>query len=277
MQYPSSRGAVILPGLLCLAISLSASLGPDVRLERTQMEEFLLRARIVKTRPAGKGITNSLRATLDDGRITHDAHVQRVDSWQAEFKGAAGVEVDFRDSYRFNIAAYRLDRLLDLGMVPVSVEREFENSPAAFTWWVDEVIMDEAQRRKKKMSLDHDSQYGHQIYRMRTFDHLIDNIDRNSGNMLWTPGWKLWLIDHSRAFGVRKGLRAPKTLDRFDARLLAKLRVIKDQALVEALSPYVQKGRIAALLARRASILKLAQDLIARKGEAAVLFVPGLK
>ena len=45
MQYPSSRGAVILPGLLCLAISLSASQGPNVRLERTQMEEFLLIAR----------------------------------------------------------------------------------------------------------------------------------------------------------------------------------------------------------------------------------------
>ena len=41
-----------------------------------------------------------------------------------------------------------------------------------------------------------------QLQVVRVFDELIQNRDRNQGNILWTSDWKMWLIDHTRAFGV---------------------------------------------------------------------------
>ena len=50
------------------------------------------------------------------------------------------------------MAAYRLDRLLGLNLVPVSVGRLYRGHTAAFTWWIDDVMMDEGERLKKKLA-----------------------------------------------------------------------------------------------------------------------------
>ena len=97
---------------------------------------------------AGKGVTGTLRATLSDGTITHDASIQTIDESMREFRSNRGTEFNFVDSWRYNVAAYRLDRLLEIGMTPPSVERNYQNKPGAFTWWVDDVLMDEGARLK---------------------------------------------------------------------------------------------------------------------------------
>src|SRR5207302_376780 len=86
-------------------------------------ERFLIEARIVSEGPAGKGIGNSKKAMLTDGRRSHAAHIQQIDIYMPEFLGKDGSrEKDFKDSWKFNVAAYRLARLLNLtDMVPVSV------------------------------------------------------------------------------------------------------------------------------------------------------------
>ena len=96
------------------------------------------------------GINNTRRATLSDGRITHDAHIQTVDISKTVFQPARGpAELNFKDTYRYNIAAYRLARLLGLNHVPVSVERRLGRDLAAVTWWVDDVLMDEGAQFKR--------------------------------------------------------------------------------------------------------------------------------
>ena len=109
------------------------------QLTREQMEQFLLNARILGERSAGKGITGSKRVVMTDGTYTHDAHVQDIDVFKAEYRTHEGVEKNFRDSYKFNIAAYRLDKMMDLNIVPVCVPREVNGKPAAVDWWVDNV------------------------------------------------------------------------------------------------------------------------------------------
>ena len=56
---------------------------------------------------------------------------------------------------------------------------------------------------------------------MRVFDELIQNRDPNAGNLLWTSDWKMWLIDHTRAFRLAKELLKPEALERveFDDRI----------------------------------------------------------
>ena len=103
-------------------------------------------AEIIRLERLRIGVTHSRRATLSlDGRL-HDAHVQTVDVLKHETRVRGRTEPALRDCYRFNIAAYRLDRMLGLGMVPVSVERVVEGEQAAVTWWVDDVLMMERDR-----------------------------------------------------------------------------------------------------------------------------------
>ena len=120
----------------------------------TRIEEFLKTADVVRAEPVGKGVTETWRLTLKDGEITHDASFQSVDERApAKDLGGGRTEVNFVDSYRYNIAAYRLARLLGLDdMVPASVERKWRTKTGAFTWWVDDVLMDEDEMKEKGLN-----------------------------------------------------------------------------------------------------------------------------
>ncbi len=86
---------------------------PHVRsLSPSEMETFLLKARILDIKDAGGGVTGSQRVKLSDGTLTHDAHVQSVDISKPVFEAGQHTELNFKDTYRFNIAGYRLARLL---------------------------------------------------------------------------------------------------------------------------------------------------------------------
>jgi hypothetical protein len=54
-------------------------------------------------------------------------------------------------SYKFNIAGYRLARLIGIENTPVYIERKVGGKTCSVSWWVDDVMMDEADRKKKKM------------------------------------------------------------------------------------------------------------------------------
>jgi hypothetical protein len=238
---------------------------------RAQMEEFLLKARIGQPKNLSAGITNSQRAMLNDGNLSHEAHIQTVDISKTYFQTIQGTEVNFRDCYKFNVAAYELDKLLDLNMVPVSVERKVGNM-AAVTWWVDDVLMTELERKKKRAEPADQHFWNQQMYVCRVFDQLIYNTDRNLGNLIITKDWKVWMIDHTRAFRLMKDLRSPKDLVQCDRRLLAKLRELNKETLSARLHRYLTPQEIDGLLARRDRIVKFFDEQIAQKGEAVVLF-----
>ena len=167
----------------------------SVALAPAQMEEFLLRAKVVSTRGVDVGTTNTRRATLSDGVLTHDAQIQTIDRMWAKFEPPGQPpEFNFIDSYRFNIGAYRVSLLLGLDNVPMSVERSYQGRRAAVTWWIDDVMMDDGTRVKKQVRSPDTERTAMQIHVMRVFDELIANRDRNLGNVLWTSDWKLWMM-----------------------------------------------------------------------------------
>src|SRR5262245_149953 len=97
---------------------------PPVILGDAQIEAFLGAGKLSHERGTAKGVTNTRRVTLTDGTITHDAQIQNIDEYKAVFETPKGSELNFRDSWRYNVAAYRLDRLLGINMIPVSVKRD---------------------------------------------------------------------------------------------------------------------------------------------------------
>jgi hypothetical protein len=245
-----------------------------LRLSPEAIETFLLKARIGSTRSAGGGVTDSLRATLTDGALTHDAQIQSVDVSKARFEAGKASEVNFRDSFKYNIAAYRLSRLLGMDNVPVSVERRVDGKPAAVTWWLDDVAMDERERTAKRTMGPQPLRTSMQLQMMQVFDELIQNKDRNPGNVVWTSDWKLWLIDHTRAFRTGKELANPDELARCDRVFLQRLRQLTAKALNDAMRGALSAYEREALLARRDLLVKHYDERIARVGEASVLFEP---
>ena len=255
-----------------LAVQEGAAVARPV-LTDAQMEDFLLNAQMSNMRAINKGVTNTRRATLSDGQTTHDAHIQTVDISKALFKPDKGpAEMNFKDFYGFNIAGYRLARLLGLDNVPVSVERRVQGTPAAVTWWLDGTLMDEGERRKKQPTGGLSPKTAGHIHVMRVFDELIANTDRNAGNLYWTTDGDMWMIDHTRAFRLDKKLRTPKLLERCERGLLEKMRALTAETVTGAVGDSMNKSEIEAMLARRDEIVKLFEGMIAQRGEGAILY-----
>jgi hypothetical protein len=220
-------------------------------LSDAEIERFLLNARVVRTRGTPKGVTNSLRATLTDGKLTHDAQIQTVEISKREFQGRRGVEFNFRDSWSFNIAAYKLDRMLGLNLVPVSVKRNWRTDQAAYTWWIDDIEMDEGERQKQRIAPAKPEYWNQQMQLVRVFDQLIYNTDRNLGNLLIAKDWRVWAIDHTRAFRQADKLREPDNLTRCDRQVLERMKQLDKASLKRELNEYLSDWDIDALLARR--------------------------
>jgi len=227
------------------------------KLTDAQIEDFLLHAKVTKTKGAKKGVTATLRATMTDGKLTHDAQIQNIDERQQVFSGSGGTtEFDFRDSWSFNVAGYRVDRLIGMNMVPVSVERKWNYKDAAFTWWIDDVVMDEEARLKQKTEPPDTNVWNQQMQMVRVFDELIANVDRNLGNLLITKEWRLWPIDHTRAFRTNKDLKKPLNVTHADRAVVERMKALDKESLRKATSKYLTTFQIDALLARRDAIVK---------------------
>ena len=241
-------------------------------LSPAEMEAFLLDAELSDVRDAGAGVTGSQRATASDGRLTHDVHIQAVDVSRSIFAvPGARVELNFRDFYRYNIAAYRLAALLGIDNVPVSVLRRIDGRPAAVTWWVDDVAMTERERIDQRTLGPDPGRTSRQFYTQYVFDELIQNRDRNQGNMLWTSDWKMWLIDHTRAFRQDVELTRPERMTRIERELLENLRGLTPDVLEAALEDSLTRRERSSLMRRRDLLLRHFDDRIARLGEPGVV------
>ena len=239
------------------AISRVQSPPPDPTslLTDSEIERFLLNADVVKTKTTSKGITGSLQATLSDGKTTHYAHIQSIDESKREFQSMRGTEFNFRDSWTFNVVGYKLDRLLGLNLVPVSVSRRYQSKASAFTWWVDDVMMDEGDRLKKKIQPPSSKDWNEQMQLVRLFDQLIANVDRNMGNLLISKEWRVWAIDHTRAFRTYDTLKSPQNVTRCERQVFARLQQLDKATLKREVGSFLDDWQIRSLLARRDAIV----------------------
>ncbi len=263
---------IVLASCLAAAALIAWQDTPSPRnLSREEMEQFLRQAKVIRSRGISTGITGSKRLTLSDGDLTHDAHFQTIDEFKPRFESALGTEINFRDSYKYNIAAYHLDKLLTLNMIPVSIERKIGGQTGSLTWWVDNVLMMEKDRYQKKIEPPNIDDWNDQMYQVRVFNELVYNTDPNLGNLLITNDWKLWMVDFSRAFRLYKSLRSPENLARIDRRFYEGLRKLDENTLSKEMGRYLTKPEIQGVLGRRDKIIEFFDKEIAAKGEAAVI------
>ncbi len=252
--------------------NLASGQSPE-KLTEEQMRDFLLKGEIVSGKPAPKGVTSPSRLTLRYGTITHEAGFQSIDEYKAYKQFDNGTtEMNFRDSYKYDIAAYELAKLLGLGdMMPVTVERNWKRNPGAISWWLTS-MMDEKQRQEKHIAIPDPEAWYKQTRKMTVFENLVYDTDRNGTNVLITADWHLYMIDFSRAFRLQRTLKDPKALSQCDRQLLQKLRKLDAAEVTEKTKKWLTKDEIKGLMARRDKIVALFDALIATKGENAVLY-----
>ena len=240
-----------------------------------EVEGFLKKARFVAKEPLGAGVTGSLKVTLQQGDKKQFGVLKVVDQKRPGLKrNAAGdMELDFQDSWRTEIAAYELDKLLQLGMVPATILREspYESKPASLQLWV-EASLSEEKRRKQSIIPPDPQKWADQLAKMEMFDALIYNVDRNPGNLLINESFDVRLIDHSRSFRPNTELRNKEDLMRFSRSMLARIKDLNQAAIGKKLGDYISLSQIQGLLKRRQLILDRADEMVKKYGENAILF-----
>ena len=226
-----------------------------------EYEEFLRTARIERFAAIPVGVTHPRRAYFAPGGLAGSAAVKNL---------PPGNRQGFWESSKSEIAAYELDRLLGLDMVPPTVERRVENDLVSVQLWVDgcRVLRDVDQHDP------HDAEaWNRQVYRQRVFDNLVANIDENSGNILVDPLWNMVLVDHSRCF-ASDAMPFEKEMTRIDRPLLEKLKALDETTLTARLKPWVLGGgSVRQVLKRRDRIVARFEARIRELGEDRV-FVP---
>ena len=156
-----------------------------------------------------------------------------------------------------DVAAYRLDRLLDLDMVPVTTLRSVNDTEGSLQF-LPEKFSDEAQRSKSGRGSSARCELPWQWGAMYVFDVLIYNEGRNPERMLYDPSrWSLILIEHERAFKNAKGRpshlkNAPVNVTDGWREALAELN---DAELAAQFSDVLDKRRLKALATRRDQLL----------------------
>ena len=235
-------------------------------------EAFLRGGTVASVSDIGEGVTKPIRAELSWKGVTHAAQIQVVNRQLPDFFGEDGTVLPQRDAWRFNVAAYRIDRLLKLNMVPVSVSRAYNGTPGAFTWWVDDVKGQETQRVRESWTVPDPERFEQQRAIGRVFDELIMNIDRNLGNLLITNSWQVVLIDHTRTFTPYRNIRNRTNLTRCSRALLAQMSALTEGAIAKSVGMSLTRVEIRALLARRDLIVAFFAEEAKTKGAENVLF-----
>lgn len=265
--------AVVLALLALAQAAAPAAPAPPAPLDHAAASQFLLTAKITAIKTLSKGVTRPRRVTLTDGTLTHDAVFQNVNETKAIERFPGGrLELDFRDSWHFNIAAYELARAVGLdGMVPACVQRVIQNDRGSLCWWVT-WKWDEQMRVAQKLRPPDTVAWQRQWDVMRVFRELVDDTDRNQTNMLITEDWRVWMVDFSRAFRKTHALRAPAQLRNAPKTLLDRIRALDEATVRAAVGSHLRPAEIEAVLIRRRLIVEHFDALIAAKGADAVLF-----
>jgi hypothetical protein len=221
-----------------------------------QMEAHLHNAEVVGVEDIGTGVTNPKRAHLRPAEPFESLVWKPI---------PPGRPSGYWESYKSEIAAYELDKLLEMNMVPPAVQRTIDGDDGAAIMWIPG--MESVKQRGGKMPSG--GVWGRAIRRMLTFDNFIGNPDRNAGNILIGAPGELILIDHSRAFTEDTTL--VRKIERVDANLWGRIEALRPEDLERVLGPWIGDEAVRAALERRNDMAREVDKLIEKKGRAAVI------
>jgi hypothetical protein len=225
-----------------------------------EFEEFLRAVNIERTTTIATGVLGVKRAFFTPGGLAESGVLRNIQPGRYD---------GFWESYRGDVAAYRLDRLLDLGMVPPTVERRYNGEMVSLQLWVpDAKMLKEVQQQNLRPS--NIEEYSFQLRRQKVFQNLAGNLDPNQGNILFDAAWNVVLVDFSRAFtNTRKLVFDATSIDRG---FLDRVKALDRETLRREIGDLIGgRAAIDAMLGRRDDIVRAFDRLVRQKGERQVL------
>ncbi|NIM90022.1 MAG: hypothetical protein GTO17_03650 [Candidatus Aminicenantes bacterium] len=266
--------ALILFLFIAQSFAVNAQFTPPEITQRQVWEEFLKTAEIVEDRDIGEGVTKPKRLFLKKGDR------EASGAW----KNPSGRMYGFLEGWQYEIAAYEMDKLLGLNLIPPTVEREFKGKKGSLQLWVA-LEMSDLDRMEQKIDIPPSKidNWSKMKYLTRAFDSLIANEDRTQENIRYTKDWRTILIDHSRSFRSSKkftqqlmfgkdGLKGAKLFRVLPREFVEKVKALNYELIKNAVGPYLKDKEIKAILIRKELLLKEIEEMIKEKGEGKVLY-----
>lgn len=243
--------------------------------DEEELLDFLHAASVTGSKTLDDGITKAIRLDLQHNDVRARAVFHHIHRNERKIKRLTNGRVRgyLRDSYTNQIAAYELGRMLEIHNIPPTNPRRFDGLKGSSQLWIENAMTE--QQRQERGIQPPDWTLWNQLYAdMRIFDNLINNIDRNTGNMLFDSQGHLWLIDHTRAFGPDKTLPNPEVITRCSNRLYEALKRLDEEQVRDKMKSMklLSAGEIRMIFHRRSELLEKIEERIRVQGEASVLF-----
>jgi hypothetical protein len=239
--------------------------------KRPMFESFLVNAEIVDSMQLGQaeGVTRPYRLTLREGSLENDA------LW----KNPSGRMGGFVEGWKYEIAAYNIDKHLGLNMVLPTADRRFHGNLGSINLWVD-VWIDGRKKTEEKIAVPGPKlvNWNRMTYMQRAFDNLIGNEDRHLGNILITEDWRMVLIDHSRSFRTTKKYTkklqydSKKPMKRLPRAFVEKIKALDEATLRGVIGDTLNDKEIEAVMARQQLMVAEFDRLLSEEGEDAFLY-----
>ncbi len=259
---------------ITLVFFLNAQFTPEEIAQRPKLEELLRTAEIISSKDIGEGVTKPYKLDMKKGDEEHSG------CW----KNPSGMQKGFFEGWQYEIAAYEMDKLLGLNMIPPTVEREFNGKKGSLQFWITSEMSD-LERMEQGIEIPKDKleSWNKQKYLTRAFDCLIANEDRTQQNIRYKKDWRTILIDHSRSFRSsekfqkqlvfgKNGVLAQKLFRRLPRVFVETIRALNFEKIKHAVGPYLTDEEVQAVLIRKKLLLDEIEEMIEEKGEVNVLY-----
>ena len=217
--------------------------------------------RQVGNRPGGFLSADSTEALLASGEISNEREDAQGRTIVTVSDGERSIDAVFvkrenRETYP-DAAAYRLDRLLELDMVPVTVTRSLGRHDGSLQFLPPQ-LMNEQQRSEAGRGGSANCPLPQQWSAMYVFDVLIYNEARTPERIVYgSDDWQLILVGHDRAFDT--GRNRPRHLEGLDLEIgngwKAALSALTDDVIEREFEGLLDKRRRKALAERRDTLL----------------------
>ncbi len=253
-----------------------AQFTPEELAEREKWEKLLKDAEVVgQTQLGGK------EAVTEPWVI--DLEIDDIE-FRAIWKNPLGRVKGFLESWKWEIAAYRIDKLIGLNMVPVTVEKRFRGDLGSCQLWIEETFTLKKQQEEdiKKPSYKV-YPWNLSLFKQRAWDNLIYNTDRHLNQYLVTQDWRMLLIDHSRSFATSKNStkrliydekykEGPFLMKQLPRTLYENIKALTAEKIRSVVGDYLNEKEIEAVMLRKDLIVAWVGKRIEELGEDKVLY-----
>ncbi len=228
-----------------------------------EIEKFLGTSTPIIVVPGLAGRTDPWRIKLESGDIIRWAQFKYVDRPRPE---------PLPDSFKYELAAYKLNKYLDLGLVPPAVKRTINDSPGSLQAFIENAFRVSDIKRENFVPADPEA-FDRTMADLKVFENLVyDRCDNERDTLIQRESGQIFRVDFSEAFAPENGTIPGCDILRCTRRLYEKLREWDQDKVRILVAPYLNEEEIRALHARQGSIIRMIDKQIEERGENAVLF-----